>query len=90
MTEKMTAFDPLEGFTPMAEDDWPESIEDRWPAGRLRKTAMAAYNEMARVGEIKPMGVYRERSGTTLVRYSAKIPGQWVHELLARTERKCE
>lgn len=84
---KKPAVDPLAGFAPMAEDDWPESIEDRWPAGRLRRTAMAAYDEMARAGEIRPMGVYKDRAGATLVRYRARIPAAWVRELMGKAER---
>lgn len=80
--------DLLQGFTPMAADDWPEMIEDRWPPGRLRQTAMMAYDALACSGEILPDGVLTYRSGVTVVQYRARIPEAWVHELLAREERR--
>ena len=78
--------DPLEGFTPVT--DWAVNVEDRWPAGRLRDTAIQAYDMLARQGEILPDGVHRYRSGVTIVLYRARIPEAWVHELLARKERE--
>ena len=80
--------DLLHGFTPMAADDWPEAIEDRWPPGRLRQTAMQAYDALSHAGEILPDGVHRYRSGVVVVMYRARIPEAWVHELLAREERR--
>ena len=80
--------DLLQGFTPMAADDWPVVCEDKWPAGRLRESAMLAYNALARKGEILPAGTHRYRSGVVVVMYRAKIPEAWVRELLAREERR--
>lgn len=71
----------------MAKDDWPEEVADRWPAGRLRPSAMQAYEAMARAGEILPQGVTRYDSGVVVVRYRAKIPDAWIRELLGRRER---
>ena len=79
--------DPLAGFVPMADDDWPVRVEDRWPPGRLRCTAMAAYDRLAQDGEIMPQGVQRTKQGAVVVRYLAKIPEAWVHELLSRAEK---
>ena len=79
----------LEGFTPMAADDWPVCVEDRWPAGTLRQTAMQAYDRLARAGEVKPEGVHRYRSGVVVVMYRAKIPDAWIHDLLRQAERVC-
>lgn len=78
---------PLAGFVPMAADDWPVCVVDRWPPGRLRDTAMAAYDRLAQDGEIRPEGVQRTKQGAVIVRYLAKIPDAWVHELLGRAER---
>ena len=75
-------------FLPMAADDWPEELEDRWPAGRLRQTAMQAYDALGRAGEILPQGILKYRNGVTIVQYRAKLPPAWVHELLAREERR--
>lgn len=83
----MEMVEALEGFTPMADDDWPVTVEDRWPAGTLRQTAMQAYDTLARAGEIRPDGVHRYRSGVVVVMYSAKLPDAWVHDLLRRAER---
>ena len=74
-----------DGFGVMT--DWPVAVEDRWPAGTLRQTAMRAYDALARSGEIRPDGVHRYRSGVVVVMYRAQIPEAWIHELLARTER---
>ena len=82
------AADPLAGFTPMADDDWPVCVEDRWPPGRLRRTAMLAYDRLAQDGEIRPEGVRRLAGGAVVVRYLAKIPEAWVHELLGKAERR--
>ncbi|MGN0776028.1 MAG: hypothetical protein ACI4MM_05045 [Candidatus Ventricola sp.] len=71
----------------MADGDWPVCVEDRWPPGRLRRTAMAAYDHLAQSGEIRPQGV-RRCGGVVVVRYLARIPEAWVHELLAREERR--
>ena len=84
---KTPTIDPLDGFTPMAEDDWPVAVVDRWPAGRLRQSAMQAYDALARSGEIRPDGVHRYRSGVVVVMYRAKLPDAWIHDLLARAER---
>lgn len=81
-----TEADPLVGFTHMADDDWPERVEDRWPPGRLRRTAMAAYDRLAQDGEIRPEGVRRLAGGVVVVHYRTRIPAAWVHELLARAE----
>lgn len=80
--------DLLAGFVPM--DDWPEHIEDRWPRGKLRRTAMMAYDHLARKGEIRPQGVRREADGAVVVAYRAQIPVAWVHELLRRTEQRTD
>lgn len=85
----METDEALEGFTPMAADDWPVAVEDRWPAGTLRPTAMQAYDRLARAGEIRPEGVHRYRSGVVVVMYSAKLPDAWVHDLLRQAERTC-
>lgn len=79
--------DPLAGFVPMADDDWPVCVEDRWPPGRLRHTAMLAYDQLAQSGEIMPQGVNRTGSGVVVVRYLARIPETWVREMLGRAER---
>lgn len=81
----MEMADALAGFVPV--DDWTVAVEDRWPAGRLRQTAMQAYDALARSGEIRPEGVHRYRSGVVVVMYRAQIPEAWIHELLARAER---
>lgn len=86
-TPEKTDDDPLAGFVPMAADDWPVCVVDRWPPGRLRDTAMAAYDRLAQDGEIMPQGVQRTKQGAVIVRYLAKIPDAWVHELLGRAER---
>ena len=82
----MATDDPLEGFMPMAADDWPVIVEDRWPAGTLRRTAMQAYDILAHAGEILPDGVHRYRSGVVVVMYRAKLPEDWVHDLLRIAE----
>lgn len=74
-----------DGFSVMT--DWPVVVEDRWPAGALRQTAMQAYDALARSGEIRPDGVHRYRSGVVVVMYRAQIPEAWVHDLLRRAER---
>ena len=85
---KARTADPLEGFLPLSDDDWPVQVADRWPAGRLRRSAMQAYDELAGRGEIRPQGVQRASGGAVVVRYRAQIPEAWVHELLARTEQE--
>ena len=82
-----TDADPLAGFVPMSSDDWPVRVVDRWPPGRLRRTAMAAYDRLAQDGEIRPEGVQRTKQGAVVVRYLAKIPEAWVHELLGIAEK---
>ena len=80
------AVDPYEGFKVMGEDDWPVEVVDVWPAGRLRVSAMDAYDKLVRTGEIAPQGAIRRRDGMVVVRYRAKIPEEWVHDLLRRAE----
>ena len=80
------ASDPYEGFTVMAADDWPVEVVDVWPAGRLRASAMDAYDKMVKAGEIAPQAAIRRRDGVVVVRYRAKIPAEWVHDLLRRAE----
>lgn len=85
---KRPTVDPLEGFVPLAADDWPVQVADRWPAGRLRRSAMLAYDELAGRGEIRPQGVQKASGGVVIVRYMAQIPEAWVHDLLPRVERE--
>ena len=80
--------DPYAGFAVMAADDWPVEVADVWPAGRLRASAMAAYDTLAKAGEIAPQGAFKARSGVVTVRYRAKIPDAWVHDLLRQAEKK--
>ena len=89
MTKK-TPPDFMAGFYPMACDDFPVRVLDRWQKGRLRKTAMTAYDRLARQGEILPDGVFRCGDGAIAVKYRARIPDAWVHDLLAKAEREQE
>lgn len=81
--------DPLSGFSPMAADDWPVEVLDKWPAGRLRPSAMAAYDSLAAAGEVVPIGTRRMRDGAIIVSYRAQIPPEWVHDLLRKAESRC-
>lgn len=49
---------------------------------------MLAYDRLAQEGEIRPEGVRRMHDGVVVVRYLAKIPETWVHELLGKAERR--
>lgn len=80
--------DPYAGFAVMAADDWPVEVADVWPAGRLRASAMAAYDSLVKDGEIAPQGAKRRYDGAIVVRYRAKIPDAWVHDLLRKAEKK--
>lgn len=60
---------------------------DRWPPGRLRQTAKAAYDSLAQAGVIRPECITRDRSGATYVRYASCIPQEWAREELAKAEQ---
>lgn len=80
--------DPYAGFTVMAAYDWPAEVEDVWPPGRLRPSAMAAYDSLVVAGEIRPQEAKRRCDGAVVVRYRAKIPDAWVHDLLRKAEKR--
>lgn len=66
---------------------YPFAVHDRWPPGKLRETAKAAYQVLARRGEILPQGIVRNRDGALVVRYDSCIPADWIHDELRRTEK---
>lgn len=68
--------------------DHPVMVRDRWPPGKLRPSAKAAYDVLARSGDIVPQGVLKYKSGVVVVEYAAQLPEEWVHDLLRKVEKK--
>ena len=77
--------DPLKGFKRF---DPPFAFEccDIWPPGTLTARKRAAYDEVARRGDILPRGVRRLGDGRIEVRYVSKMPAEWMRDELGKIE----
>lgn len=73
-----------DGFTP---EQARVACIDRWPPGRLRQTAKAAYDRLAQAGVIRPEYITRDRAGATYIHYTSTIPHEWTREELAKEEQ---
>lgn len=69
---------PLNMFEPVRPHIW---CADRWWPEALTDAKRAAYDQAARSGLIRPMGVVRDR-GRLVVRYLSQIPHSWTLEEL--------
>ena len=77
----------IEGCTPVP-CEFP--CVDKWRIDQVRETALRAYLELQRVGDIKiqyPVRV-KERSAIIEIRYLAAFPHGWTLEELKKAEKR--
>lgn len=62
---------------------------DIWNPGSLTDLHRAAYESLARLDTIRPIGVHRDgRTGQTVVKYLSAIPHPWALEALGQLKRE--
>ena len=76
---------------PMRQAEPAFSITDVWPLEKLIAPVMAAYDALAKKGEINVVQIrVSRRRGLAAIEYLSTLPKDWTHQALARERDKVE